>query len=158
VAKQKRKIAEQEGRGNGEEDLEDVDESFDLLFEHGRGVRGGGGDLREAGGRGRGGSKVVVVADRTSLGLEELDEQRKKADATRDLIARFSATKRAPNNAPSNHLVPRTRPSPKPADANSSNTLSSNQPKEVVIPLDDQDFLDQVLDDASGTYGKLKRT
>jgi len=158
VAKQKRKIAEQEGRGNGEEDLEDVDESFDLLFEHGRGVRGGGGGLREAGGRGRGGSKVVVVADRTSLGLEELDEQRKKADATRDLIARFSATKRAPNNAPSNHLVPRTRPSPKPADANSSNTLPSNQPKEVVIPLDDQDFLDQVLDDASGTYGKLKRT
>ncbi|KNZ61037.1 hypothetical protein VP01_1460g5 [Puccinia sorghi] len=159
VKKQMRKIAEEDASGGTSKQEEDVDRSFDKLFEHSRqGGRGEKGEERLEVSR-RGKPAKVVISDPSCLGLDELDEQRKKADATRDLIARFSATQLPPNNhRPLNHLSRLTPASTKPTSANTNNTPSSNQLKEIIIPLDDQDFLDQVLDDASGTYGKLKRT
>ncbi|KAH9441363.1 hypothetical protein MJO28_015632 [Puccinia striiformis f. sp. tritici] len=144
IEKHKTRITEEErngGRGSEKEE-EDIDESFNDLYRHSSSLR-----HQNNSKNGNKPTKVFIEDPNYQLQLEELDNERKKADATRDLIARFSGHKLDPSRS----KVPPTRNDPIP----SKTTGTSN---ELVLPLDDQDFLDEVLNDSSGTYGKSKRT
>lgn len=168
VEKQQTRIAAEEARkqargGKREEEEEDVDASFEHLFQHSSAAKGVGhsSSSRSASSINRltGKPTKVFIEDRSTLGLDELDNERKKADASRDLIARFSAAQLDSSNKPAGtarNKRPLIRSKLTHSTAKTSASLSN--PKELVLPLDDEDFLDEVLNDSSGTYGKFKRT
>ncbi|OAV95817.1 hypothetical protein PTTG_05876 [Puccinia triticina 1-1 BBBD Race 1] len=157
VEKHRTKIEAEEVRSKEPDEEQDVDQSFDHLFKHSTRPGHVQHSLSSTGIHGSAGKPAkVFIEDSSSLGLEELDNERKKADATRELIARFSAHQLGPKTTgpPKPNRRPLARQKPK---LNTPNPPSSN-PKELVHPLDDEDFLDEVLNDSSGTYGKFKRT
>ncbi|KAI9614329.1 hypothetical protein H4Q26_009477 [Puccinia striiformis f. sp. tritici PST-130] len=105
---------------------------------------------------------VFIEDPNYQLQLEELDNERKKADATRAVINSILVVRRYlllamiryPLKQPvlSNELVL--------LDISILRlifALTLNSWDHVCI-VDDQDFLDEVLNDSSGTYGKSKRT
>ncbi|PLW56396.1 hypothetical protein PCANC_03435 [Puccinia coronata f. sp. avenae] len=177
VAKQKCKITllesskKQEDEGDGGD--ADVDLAFDDLFKHSTKPMHHHPDHRALYTNGSSSMVVnsktgkpakVVIQDPSSLGLEELDNERKKADSTRDLIARFTATQLGPPKSSREASSLRDRRTPAAhARAMTCTTQknihrpSSTNSKDHVLPLDDEDFLDQVLNDSSGTYGKSKK-
>ncbi|KAA1068433.1 hypothetical protein PGT21_025173 [Puccinia graminis f. sp. tritici] len=164
VEKQKTRIAvEEEARKQGrggkheEEGEEDVDASFEHLFQHSTRPRPG---QPHASMSSRGKPTKVFIEDRRTLGLDALEDERKKADASRDLIARFSAAQLYPTKPAAAGAARISRPSvrSKLSDSTAKTSASLSTPKELVLPLDDEDFLDEVLNDSSGTYGKFKRT
>lgn len=136
-------------KGIGVDD-DDIDESFDHLFQHSKHANSPGHsnfNLKKP--------CKVYVEDPNSLGLDELDNERKKADATRELIARFSGQLNV--STPDSHTCRKfNRPKLDKMDrASESQRLKS---VDLVGPLEDEQFLDEVLNDSSGTYGKFKRT
>ncbi|KAA1130964.1 hypothetical protein PGTUg99_017458 [Puccinia graminis f. sp. tritici] len=159
---QTRIVAEEEARKQGrggnheEEGEEDVDASFEHLFQHSTRPRPGQSHASMAS---RSKPTKVFIEDRRTLGLDALEDERKKADASRDLIARFSAAQLNPSKSPAGsarNIRPSVRS--KLSDSTAKTSASLSTPKELVLPLDDEDFLDEVLNDSSGTYGKFKRT
>ncbi|KAI8461164.1 hypothetical protein BY996DRAFT_4573825 [Phakopsora pachyrhizi] len=133
-------------------DQDDVDESFDGLYKHSVNFD----KLKK--------SSNKVLIDPSSLGLEELNIERQKTDATRGnahsllrifrkLLARFTGRSDVPIS--SKRSITKNIPLTK----NQTDDLSKNHSstsKNMILPIDDEDFLDEVLNDSSGTFGKLK--
>ncbi|CAH7689100.1 hypothetical protein PPACK8108_LOCUS24168 [Phakopsora pachyrhizi] len=115
-------------------DQDDVDESFDGLYKHSVNFD----KLKK--------SSNKVLIDPSSLGLEELNIERQKTDATRELLARFTGRSDVPIS--SKRSITKNIPLTK----NQTDDLSKNHSstsKNMILPIDDEDFLDEVLNDSS---------
>lgn len=123
---------EDEPTKNSQDD-DDIDHSFDHLYQHSQKLRKDSKPTK------------IILENPDQLGLVELAEDRKKAEATRELLARFTGR----NNEPAHNSKHSTK----------SCHRAGQTPTKVVGlvgPLNDEAFLDEVLNDSSGTYGKFK--
>ncbi|KAG0150293.1 hypothetical protein CROQUDRAFT_130696 [Cronartium quercuum f. sp. fusiforme G11] len=115
---------------------DDVDHAFSHLFLKPQNTR----NLRQ------------ISSDEASE-LVQLDDERRKADATRELRARF--TGRDLRSKPQGR---RLAPAKSPLAGKPPSTVGEDARSTALVgPLDDEAFLDEVLGDASGTYGNTQR-
>ncbi|KAH9818275.1 hypothetical protein DFH28DRAFT_959990 [Melampsora americana] len=124
-----------------EEDDDDVDHAFSHLFLQPRKTQ----NLRQ-------------MSAQEASELVQLDDERKKADASRELRARFSGKDvKARPKASARRLVSAKHQQDSTAVSVSKELGEGGRATALIGPLDDEAFLDEVLGDSSGTYGNIRR-